>query len=156
MPRTGASPAQQRLTKSRARNKKNKRSADGRANLCRDCAGREPKQKTPRDGEKGRARKRNGNRYNVDDNEGNDGHHAVLVDEVVNNRAMTDKRLERDPSFASNPKGDECEKGYDRQRQKPPGDTLPAPARGCARRHLRYIHEPSGRTRHVSPPCEAI
>lgn len=114
LPRTGASPAQQRLTKGRARNKKNKRSADGRANLCRDCAGQKSKQKAARNGEKGRARKRDSDRYNVDDDEGNDGHHAVLVDEVVNNCAMADKRLERDPFVARNPKGDECEQGYNR------------------------------------------
>ncbi len=71
-----------------------------------------------------------GDRYNVDDDEGNDGHHAVLVDEVVNNRAMADERLERDPFVARNPKGDECEQDYGRQWQKLPGDTPPAPARG--------------------------
>jgi hypothetical protein len=33
----------------------------------------------------------------------------VLVDEVVNDCAMADKRLERDPFVARNPKGDESE-----------------------------------------------
>src|SRR4029078_5439903 len=107
LPRTGASSAQQRFTKSRARNKKNKRRADGRANLCRDSAGHESKQKSACNGEKGRARKRNGDRHNVDGDEGNAGHHAVLVDEVVNKCAMADKRLERDRFVARNPKGDE-------------------------------------------------
>ncbi len=86
LPRTGPARRSNGSPRARARNKKNKRRADGsRANLCRDCAGHESKQKSACNGEKGRARKRNGDRHNVDGDEGNDGHHAVLVDEVVNN-----------------------------------------------------------------------
>jgi len=70
----------------------------------------------------------------------------MLADESVNDRAMANKRLERDTFVACDQIGDKSEYEDGNQRQKPPRDDPPSPVWRHACGHVRYIHEPTCHT----------